>query len=274
MRRWVGELRAFTLLEVVLATGLMVVLMGAVQLFYSTALRICDEGRALNRNVRLAWAGLDQIAGDIRSASGFVGGYGAGLVGDAHSITLYTVRLPSRELFAKRKIQDEPLAGECDIVKVEYYVATDEEETIEDEEGVEQPLVYGLVRWQQKTLNQPVMIELDEEQFDVELWAGEIKYLGFRYFDGVDWVSAWRGGRGNSLPQAVKVTVGFTPVTEEELEADEELAESEMLGEQVEYEAEPVADRYSMVVRVAQADAFLGSRLVRARQVMGNLRGR
>ncbi len=26
--------------------------------------------------------------------------------------------------------------------------------------------------------------------------------------------------------------------------------------------------------RVAQADAFLGSRLVRARQVMGNLRGR
>lgn len=274
MRRWPGGLRGFTLLEVVLATGLMVVLMGGVHLFYSTALRTCAEGRALSRNVRLAWAALDMMARDIRSASGFVSGYGMGLVGDAHSMTLHTVRLPSRELFAKRKIQDKPLAGECDIVKVQYYVATDEEETVEDEQGEEQPLVYGLVRWEQQTLNQLVMIDLDEDQFDVELWAGEIKYVGFRYFDGVEWVTTWHGGGGNSLPQAVKVTVGFVPVTEEELAAEEEIAESEMVGEQVEYEVAPVPDRYSMVVRVAQADAFLGSRLVRARQVMGNLRGR
>ncbi|HUW81387.1 MAG TPA: hypothetical protein VMZ31_01170 [Phycisphaerae bacterium] len=269
--------RGLTLLEMLLAMGLMVVVMGVVQMFYVGSLRTADEGEALCRDVVLAQAALRRIAEDIRSCSGFLAAYGPGIAGDAHFMVLHTVRLPDKALFEDRSIRDEPLPAECDITKIQYYVAEDEEEMVELEDGTEQLLVYGLVRWEQNTLHQPVLVERDDgqfedERFDVELWADEIKYLGFRYFDGVEWVLTWEAGPGNSLPQAVEVTVGFTPVTEEQLKLEEEIIESQRLGEQAELPDYPYGDRYAMVVRVPQADVFLGSRLMRARSVgMANL---
>jgi prepilin-type N-terminal cleavage/methylation domain-containing protein len=265
--------RGLTLLEVLLAMALVVVLLGVVQLFYAVSLRTCAEGRVLSRDARLARAALQRIAQDVRNASGFARGYGPGLVGDAHWISLQTVRLPDKALLEERGIRDEPLPAECDIASVQYYVATDEDQTVTLEDGTEGPLVYGLVRWEQKTLNQPVMVDRDEQQVDVGVWAEQIQYLGFRYFDGVDWVTTWTGGPGNSLPQAVKIMVGLDPVTDAELEAEEEREKAEMLGETVEEPPLP-AGRYAMVVRLRQADTFLGSRLVRAQQVLGNLQSR
>ena len=277
MRRAKTYRRGLTLLEVLLAMGLMVVVMGVVQMFYVGSLRTADEGESLCRDVVLAQAALRRIAEDIRSCSGFLAAYGPGITGDAHSIALHTVRLPGKVLFEDVSIRDEPPPAECDITKIQYYVAEDEEETVELEDGTEQPVVYGLVRWQQNTLHQPKVVEradgqFDDEWFDVELWAEEIAYVGFRYFDGVEWVLTWEAGPGNSLPQAVEVTVGFTPVTEEQLDLEEEIIESQRLGEQEELPDYPYGDRYVMVVRVPQADVFLGSRLMRARSVgMANL---
>jgi prepilin-type N-terminal cleavage/methylation domain-containing protein len=266
--------RGLTLLEVLLAMALVVVLLGAVQLFYAVSLRTCAEGQGLSRDARLARAALDRIAEDVRNASGFARGYGPGLVGDAHWISLQSVRLPDKALLEERGIQEEPLPAECDIASVQYYVATDEDQIVTLEDGTEVPLVYGLVRWEQKTLNQPVMMmDRDEQQVDVGVWAEQIHYLGFRYFDGVDWVTTWTGGPGNSLPQAVKIMVGFDPVTEDELAAEEEREKAEMLGETVEEPPLP-AGRYAMVVRLRQADTFLGSRLIRAQHVLGNLQSR
>jgi len=267
MSRAATRRRGLTLLEVLLAIGLMIVVMGVVQMFYAASLRTAEEGEALCRDVVLAQAALRRIAEDIRSCSGLLPGYGPGVTGDAHSVVLHTVRLPDKALFEDRSIRDEPLPAECDITKIQYYVAEDEEETVELEDGTEQLVVYGLVRWQQNTLHQPVLIERDDEQFEVELWSDEIKYLGFRYFDGVEWVLTWQAGPGNSLPQAVEVTVGFTPVTGEQLELEEEIIESQRLGEEAELPEYPFGDRYAMVVRVPQADVFLGSRLMRARSV-------
>lgn len=264
----------FTLIEVVLAISLVVVLLLATQLFYAATLRSRECGQELCHDVLLARAALEAIGRDIRSAGGFVNGYGPGLVGDAHSITLHTMGLPERTLFERRSIRDEPIAAQCDLRRVRYYLAVDEEETIELEDGTTVPLVYGLVRWEQKTLNQPIIFQTDKNQFDVQLWSRRIKYLGFRYFDGAEWLMRWPGGPGNSLPQAVKITVGFSPATLEELEHEQELAESQRLGEPAEQEEQYVPDRFSTVVRVGQADVFLGSRLVRVRQVLGSLRGR
>ena len=61
-------------------------------------------------------------------------------------------------------------------------------------------------------------------------------------------------------------------MTEEQLDLEEEIIESQRLGEESELPDYPYGDRYAMVVRVPQADVFLGSRLMRARSVgMANL---
>ena len=267
---------ALTLLEVILAVSLMVVLMSAVHVFYTASLMAIQQGQGLSRESRLAQSALDRITRDVQACNGFLEGSGIGLVGEAHSISVVTTRLPDRDLLAERSITDEPLAVQSDVSEVQYYIALDPEETVTTEDGEEQSVVYGLVRREQALLNQAVLLE-DEEQglgpdFEVELWAEEIKYLGFRYYDGVDWVLEWEGAAGNSLPQAVKIAVGFSPATDEELETETEVAESQMFGEDVAIEDAPSDDRYTTVVFLPQADAMMGSRLVRAKQVNRNLR--
>ena len=66
---------------------------------------------------------------------------------------------------------------------------------------------------------------------------------------------------GNSLPQAVEVTVGYEampPPTEDILGFKDD---GNVLPAEAEYYA---PGKYTVVVRLAQADTFFGSRLMRA----------
>jgi hypothetical protein len=125
----------------------------------------------------------------------------------------------------------------------------------------------GLVRREIKTLNQAIIREDQSESVELDLVAPEMKYLRFRYFDGVEWLDRWtvgeQGGLGNSLPQAVEITVGYDPIPPE-IEEDEELdLENEDL---LPAPPEPYSQSTStIVVRLPQADVFFGSRLMRAR---------
>ncbi len=118
-------------------------------------------------------------------------------------------------------------------------------------------------------MHQTALFENRSDSVDLDLLAPEIKYLRLRYFDGVDWVDKWdigndlEGGLGNSLPQAVEVTVGYKELPPRE-EEEEELDEDSDL---VPSEPEPYDRKtYSVVVRLQQADPFLGSRLMRAQR--------
>src|SRR5690606_39947703 len=42
-----------------------------------------------------------------------------------------------------------------------------------------------------------------------ELVAPEVNYLGFRYFDGLQWVDTWDSSLLGGLPRAVEITIGF-----------------------------------------------------------------
>jgi hypothetical protein len=257
-----------TLLELLLAAGLIVLVSGMLFAFYDASLRSRDYGIRRITGCQLARVVAMKIADEIRSANGFIPDIGPGICGDRRVITIQTVTLPDKELLYRRSLKDEPLPAQCDIRQVQYYLAYDPEEAHEYEDGTQAGAPLGLVRREVKTLHQTTQFENRGEAVDLDLLAPEMKYLRFRYFDGVDWVDKWdiskdlEGKMGNSLPQAVEVTVGYAELPPEDQEkfkleeTDPDLTPSL---------PEPYSpDTCTVMVRLPQADTFFGSRLMRA----------
>lgn len=255
----------FTLLEVLLAIGLIVLMSSTMFIFYDQSLKVRERGTKMIVDTQLARVVATKIANEIRSSNGFL--LGPGISGDDRHIKIQTAVITDPELYIRRSIEDDPLPAQGDIRDVQYYLGYDEEETFVYPDGTESWKPLGLVRREIKTPNQVLIDETDAEDVDLDLLAAELKYLRFRYFDGVDWIDKWdigespEGGMGNSLPQAVEVTVGYTPLPPKEeeevdLEADPDLIPSE---------PEPYSSQtYTVMVPLPQADTFFGSRLMRA----------
>ncbi|MCK6455335.1 MAG: type II secretion system protein GspJ [Phycisphaerae bacterium] len=260
---------ALTLLEVVISVGLIVLLTMSLFAFYDVSLRSRAGGERMISRVQLARSILYRIAEEIRSANGFLPGIGPGISGLRHEIKLQTLAVPDRTVMQRRDIKAKPLPAQSDIREVRYYLAVDPETTepyIDPESPetvVDAPATLGIVRREVRTLFQPRVAEDRPGDVDLDLITAELRYLRFRYFDGVEWVDQWQppqGGLGNSLPQAVEVTIGAEPeVPEDPTELD--LSETEAQESLPEVYS---PDRYTLVVRLNQADTFLGSRLMRA----------
>jgi len=258
-----------TLLEVLIALGLMVLLVGAMFGFYDISLKSRDLGRRTIDHGELAWRVLHRIGEDIRSTNGFVPTLGPGIQGYRQQITLQNVVLPDKDVFYPRPIEERPLPGQCDVREVRYYLGVDPEEIVDypDPESatgnVQAPKTLGVVRRELKTFRQTGPATGQPEKYDVDVLSDKIRYLRFRYFDGVEWVDVWQpqgGGMGNSLPQAVEITVGFDPVPPE----DPTKIDIDKTDQTISLPETYNPERYSLVVRLNQADTFFGSRLMRA----------
>jgi len=177
--------------------------------------------------------------------------------------------LPDKELFVRRQIQDEPLPAQSDMRQVQYYIAYDEDLSFDYPDGATGPAPMGLVRREIQTLNQVTVREDQTQSVELDLYAPEMKYLRFRYFDGVEWLDRWdigkggEAGLGNSLPQAVEVTVGYTAIEPPEDEDELDLENQDLLPAPPEPYGE---DKCSIVVRLQQADTFFGSRILRTQR--------
>jgi hypothetical protein len=258
--------RALTLVETMLATSILVTLMGLMFWFYNSSLDTRQDGLKRNADLQLVRVILDRMADEIRTASGNTPGYGAGLVGFKHALSINTLVVPDRILSETRSIADEEIAGQFDLQEIRYYIAWDEENL--DENG--DPRALGLVRRVSKTFNRGFYLETgseeeaeEEEALAVkeELYAPEIKYLDLRYFDGLNWWETWELAQGNSLPVLVRITIGFVPVLPEDEERD--LIEDEFLRPEQERE-ELAPDRHTILVKLVQSEANpLGVRLQR-----------
>jgi hypothetical protein len=264
--------RAFTLVEMILATGLLVLLMGMLYEFYDTSLTMRDQGLEHTRRLQLVRVVLDRIAEEIRYCSDSTPGYGPGLVGNRYQLTVLTPTLPTKELMRRRSLTEKALAAQFDLREIRYSIAWDEENL--DEEGNWRAL--GLVRRETQTFNQAIVVEGDEGDdataaIKRELYAPEIKFIEFAYFDGRTWWDTWGGGlvQNLPLPQMVKITVGFKKVLPPEatgidvVDEDEDLSEDELRRQ---YKEE---DRHSVIVRLAQADRFFRSRITREVTALG-----
>jgi len=276
-RRWQRSIRrhGVTLLEVLLAIGLIVLVSSMMFMFYSQSLRTRAYVQKVVSTGYLARTIAHQIAEEIRATNGFLIEAGPGISGTDRLITLQTVQMPDKKLFRVLSIQDDPPPAESDIRQVQYYLAYDDEETYVYPDGTEADKPLGLVRREIKTLHQTALYENRSRSIDLDLISPELKYVRFRYFDGVEWVDKWdigsepEGGLGNSLPQAVEITVGYDelPPPEEDEEEDDEEDEALTDSELAPSIPEPYSqDSYTVTVRLPQADIFFGSRIMRAQK--------
>lgn len=263
-----GRRRAMTLIELLLALGLIVLVSAMMFAFYHQIMLSRDNGRRVVTEGHLARVIANKIADEIRSAGGTLAGVGPGIQGKSRVITLQTTLLPDKEVFLTRSIKDRAMQAQCDIRSVQYYLAYDADSGHEYPDGTSGPAPLGLVRSEIKTLFQRQVNDQQESSVHLDLFASEIKYLRFRYFDGAEWLDRWEvgssfGGMANALPQALEVTVGYEelpPEEEEELDFDKSNLKPAP--------PEPYSQStYTVTVWLPQADAFLGSRLLRAQEM-------
>lgn len=296
--------RGVTLLELLLSMGLLVLLSSTTYWFYGSSL---ETGRAATlqaRKLRLARVVLDRMSTEIRQASTITADNRVGIRGEAERIWLSTLRVPSRKLSEERRHGQDPPPGEYDLVKVEYKIARHPE--IQDDDGYD--LSLGLARVElkiprpdsaqtgeafenrglgeglhaaddaldQALAEQELLGSLEDRDSSAifrevaweELYAPELKYLRFCYFDGHSWWDQWDVRGENPLPQMVMVTIGFEgrpPFGEESGRNENEEFCTCLMEDPVDCVPLP-SDQFSTIVRVPQADPLFRSRIARETQ--------
>jgi hypothetical protein len=229
-----------------------------------------------------------------------------GIRGDKESIAISTLRVPTKELSKTRLPHDPPPPAEFDLVAVQYKIARHPD--ILHEDGYELPLGLARVEVlipraetpgaaRNGTDEQPAPQSQDGQtpqpedalldhlfpddeagrldlslQPDInweELYASEIRYLRFCYFDGYKWWDDWQVAGENPLPQLVQITIGFGdhPPCGEAFGQDKTNEEFCECMNKDPVECLPLAkDQFSTVVRLTGADPLFRSRVSRESQ--------
>ncbi len=249
-RRSARTRRGISLLEIILAMGLLVMLSSMTYWFYGSAIETTRRGGVVARDLRLVRSVLDRMATEVRQSSLITADNRVGIRGLGDRIWLSTLRVPSRASAKQLLSRDEQRPGQYDMVKVEYKIARSPD--IQDEEGGYDKAL-GLARVEiliprpdSAQLGQALKngsrqfgagdgenggaVEeaiLSEQLLDgvtgsdggkvrdlvnfEEIYAKEIGFLRLCYFDGNKWWDEWKVDGENPLPQMVLVTVGFEP---------------------------------------------------------------
>lgn len=292
------RLRAVTLLEVMLSVGILIFLSSMTLWFYSSSLDTSRRGIADAQKIRLMRVVLDRLSDEIRQAAFISSEEGSGILGDSEEIRLSSYRVPTRRLLPLREIRSRPPPIEFDLSILEYRILRHPD--IEHEEGWDLPL--GLSRREFRVprrlprlpdelqLGEPRLATDDAEESDTEaegdpsvepqvdwdrIYAPEIRYLRFCYFDGEKWWDSWQVTGESPLPQLVQVTIGFEGrAALDERAVDDELNEEFCTCQNEDpVDCQPLGrDQYSIVVRVPQADPLFRSHISReAQSIVENL---
>jgi len=160
MRRERFRAKAVTLLEVTLAVSIMVPVLATVFIFYANSLESADQAQVRVRNVQLARVILDRITQEIRQSTGFTAGFGTGIFGTEHQVSINTVVIPDKALVERRGARARKRPGQFDLRQVDYYIAWDDVNT--DENG--DPRALGLVRRERRTFNKLKPAAADQDQ--------------------------------------------------------------------------------------------------------------
>ncbi|MBI3834279.1 MAG: hypothetical protein HY287_08120 [Planctomycetes bacterium] len=357
--------RAVTLLEVLLAMGLLVILSTMTYWFYSSSVETRDRDLKEADKLRLARVVVERIATEIRQASSVDVEGRVGITGGKEQIWLLNSRVPTAALAAVRAYDEIP-AGVYDLEKVTYSIARHPD--VRNPDGF--PEALGLARVEilspkpfdpsmksrttqptdpnqsggkngkqdgdqskqghgggksgsgsgtgktgsgaqtgggQKSGNPPGSDGIGDDsepsadqaaedllnslmsdqaatenngdvslQPDInweELYAPEIHYLRFCYFDGKTWWDQWEVSGENPLPQMVMITVGFVSHAPLDDTTGGQISKEQWNDEfctclnKDPVDCFPLAgDQYSTVVRIAPSDPLFRSRVTREGQ--------
>lgn len=244
-------------MEMLVAVSLILLTMGTLFLFYVISLGATDRAGKFTVQTQQARVVLQQLAREIRQVTTGARDNRSGMTGRMHSLTILTSGLTDPALMYTYGLEQKPPTPSCDMRQIDYYLAVDPDTP--DENG--NASVLGLVRREQKQLTEEV-VDLDESQVleEVRMLAPEVQYIRFRYFDGGLWRDVWTGQEGaNGLPQAIKIEIGFAPDADmlNGQESTFEETDFDLLGNLK--DETPVKGRYSLIVRLPQANALMAS---------------
>lgn len=239
----------FTLLEVILAIGLTTLLLAAIYSALDLYWKYTTIGHAQVERAQIARAVFQKITHDLHCVTyaqqtvedestdtseeddesveipvtnpdaAYTTG-NIGVYGDAQSLVLHTSRPARQPMFVSQSSSENTPAGfQSDLLSISYFLAAAGSEGLQgvvgdryrsaSENGGE---AQGLARLEGDRLamtNADESADLEQLADQSQLLAPEIDNLQFQYFDGTDWLEVWDSIEYGTVPQAVKVTIGF-----------------------------------------------------------------
>lgn len=196
--------RGFTLVEVLLAIGVIMVIATGLMVLYQQAV----DGRA--RVVRHAEKAsnirtfMDQMTREIRT-SRTDPGRGLALRGSESSIEFLTTALPLAYMWTISELDGVPAGADARLVgyRLDMIAYADGSSDV------------GLVR-SERMLAATGNTAFTASQFAQPV-SEYVRFLRFRYWDGANWITNWTSG---NLPGGIEVTVGFEYLPEDTDPAD------------------------------------------------------
>lgn len=233
----------FTLLEVVLAVGLVVLLTGGVYAFYQLTLVARDDVRREGQVVFAQRRAMDLMAAELESAMVYPF-FMMGLRGQSEQVDFIRTAVPSRAVFFSEELlsfsdswdSDSGRAARAWEPEHDVQMVTYRLNRYEDEDGAEQ--IGGVECTRLRAIAAQVSEERVEESgrrrrtsrtgtsrsqpedadtpgvatVRVKLLTEHVKFLNLRYWDGAAWVESWDQGE---LPPAVMIEMGAEPLPED-----------------------------------------------------------
>jgi type II secretion system protein J len=184
--------RAFTLIELVLATAGCAMLLAAIFGFFSRAVHLRDEAMARSRESRLRARAASVIRNDLRNAIVSGGTLAATLEGSQQGPG---GSFPGYLKFTTTTAPDVDEVPDSDIQQVEYYIVADPDAADQN--------AGRLVR----ACNRNLLATTNEPPTQEPLLAG-VASMEVSFFDGSSWQDSWQVTADNKkLPEAVRVRI-------------------------------------------------------------------
>jgi type II secretory pathway pseudopilin PulG len=197
---------AFTLLEVILALTIAVGIIVVLLFFYQQASNLRNQVLEETERISAIRLVMDLITSELRTTR-FDPAFTQAFAGRSNSIQFIKTDMPSFAAWTGGELGRGP--ADSDLKLVRYYMESFDETNIVGLVRSEEPLVH---------LHSTAM-EDEQESFLSEELIGEIRFLQFRYWNGVQWVDSWRSA---SLPTAVEITLAAEPVELQDLAPDQQ----------------------------------------------------
>ncbi|QDT93520.1 prepilin-type N-terminal cleavage/methylation domain-containing protein [Gimesia algae] len=238
----------FTMLEVILAIGLTSLLLAAIYSALDLYWKYTTIGQQQVERAQIARAVFQKISHDLHSVTymqkteveeetssgssetetdevvievtnpddAYTSG-NIGVFGDAQSLVLHTSRPGRQPLFVASEGNSSTM--QSDLLSVSYFLAIAGADGLQGAVGdryrntaTTSQSTQGLARLEGDRL----AMSMADNSADIEvlaqqsqLLAAEISSLQFQYFDGTDWLEIWDSIEYGTVPQAIKVTIGF-----------------------------------------------------------------
>ena len=185
-----GQRRAFTLLELLVATAMTAVLAGSLYATLHVSFKARRSALAAVEHVRAAELAVEMVRADVESAVVPRGILAGTFLGEDATDA---VGQPSDTLVLHCMADGgQATEGTGDIRKVEFACAADSDGE-------------GMVLVRRLTLN---LLATKVEDPAEEVLCRSVRSFGLRYFDGTEWLDDWDSGtEDNALPLAVEVTL-------------------------------------------------------------------